>query len=285
MNDYWITDNTKTLESTFAGGYYYPETPLNLRNNQAAMQQYAIQQVNALYAPTRVRNMMAEAASSDVTATSAEQAPAAEEAPPKQAIVNGNENQTPMSNGANSDVNSSSANMASSDGPKPITSVEWRAFVRVKRFALQGTWGIHLFLGDPPANSSVWFMSDQRVGTVNVLNNENLEGCENCSAQSAAGLLVTGLVLLTNGLRHRNIDITDRDAIVDYLKDNLTWRVVKNTQNVPITPEMALLVGVGARDVAYPVSANDLPVWGPVQVYPAATAGKDGGLERDVEEV
>jgi hypothetical protein len=58
--------------------------------------------------------------------------------------------------------------------PMPIKSAEWRAFVRVKCFAVPGTWGIHLFLGEPPAKSSTWLMSDRRVGTFNILTNSNL---------------------------------------------------------------------------------------------------------------
>jgi hypothetical protein len=114
-------------------------------------------------------------------------------------------------------------------------------------------------------------MSDRRVGTVNILTNSNLNSCPNCKSQSEADLLVTGLVLLSNELEKRNTDIDDQDAVVQYLK------------NVEIMPEMTLTVGVAARDVVYPLSAAELPVWGEAEIFPAATAGKVGGLEQGVE--
>jgi hypothetical protein len=35
----------------------------------------------------------------------------------------------------------------------------------------------------------------------------------------------------------------------------------------------------------YPLSAAELPVWGEVEIFSAATEGKVGGLEQGVEEV
>jgi hypothetical protein len=128
-------------------------------------------------------------------------------------------------------------------------------------------------------------MSDKRVGTVNVLSNGNLDACPNCKAQSKAELLVTGLVLLSNELKKREINIEDRDTVVEYLKKNLTWRIAKDAQNVEITPDMALTVGISARDVTYPLSATSSPVWGTPEIFLAATEGKTGGLDQSTEEV
>jgi tyrosinase len=256
-NDYWIANHTKDLDSTFEYGYYYPETPPDLRNDKVSMKEHASEQVHKLYAPLKVLKRMHEVAPAE---TSEENVSVGLSAESQSYII-------------------SSATAA----PKPIKSVEWRAFVRVKSFAVPGTWGIHLFFGEPPAESSTWFMSDRRVGTVNILTNSNLNSCPNCKSQSEADLLVTGLVLLSNDLEKRNIDIGDQDAVVKYLKENLTWRIAKDAKNVEIMPEMALTVGVAARDVAYPLSAAELPVWGEAEIFPAATAGKVGGLEQGVE--
>jgi hypothetical protein len=45
----------------------------------------------------------------------------------------------------------------------------WQAFIRVKKFAIQGTWGIHVFLGEPPMSSFNWYFAEARVGTVTIL--------------------------------------------------------------------------------------------------------------------
>jgi hypothetical protein len=169
-NDYWIADHTKDLESTFKYGYYYPETPPDLRNDELSMKKYATAQVHERYAPPEVLKQIHEVAP---TGTSNETAP------------------VELSTGSQNDITTATA------APKPIRSVEWRAFVRVKSFAVPGTWGIHLFFGEPPAESTTWFMSDQRIGTVNILTNSNLNSCPNCKSQSEADLLVTGLVLLS----------------------------------------------------------------------------------------
>ncbi|KAF2875899.1 common central domain of tyrosinase-domain-containing protein [Massariosphaeria phaeospora] len=247
--DYWIANDTKDLKSTFDNGYYYPETPFDLRTDNIKMKKFATAQVNELYAKPKVVKKIHQVA-------------------PAMAARHGG----PDAESAESDT------AVASSALKPIQSVEWRAFVRVKSFAVPGTWGIHLFLGEPPAQSSEWFMSEQRVGTVNVLSNSNANACANCKTQSDAGLLVTGIVLLSNELEKRGVDVSDRDAVVQYLKENLTWRIAKDALNVEIEPDMALVVGVAARDVAYPLEATDLPVWGTPQVFPATTEGKAGGL-------
>lgn len=257
--DYWIANSTKDLNSTFDYGYYYPETPYELRSDNVSMQKYATARVHELYAKPEVLKTIHRVAPMI----------AANKAAPQEKHIG---SQAPIA-------------IQATDTLQPVRSVEWRAFVRVKSFAVPGTWGIHLFFGEPPAQSSEWFMSDQRVGTVNVLSNGNLEACANCKAQSEAELLVTGLVLLSNELKKRDINIDDRDAVVEYLKNNLTWRIAKDAQNVEITPDMALMVGVSARDVAYPLLATDLPLWGPPEVFPAATEGKNGGLDTNTQEV
>ncbi|KAF2993735.1 hypothetical protein E8E13_000223 [Curvularia kusanoi] len=253
MDDYWIADDTKDLNSTFDNGYYYPETPYELRSDNVAMQKHVCEQVHELYAKKEVLKTIHRAA----PILAAKQAAAGEETI---------DSQVPLALQANDDV-------------RPIKSIEWRAFVRVKSFAVPGTWGLHLFFGEPPAQSSEWFMSNQRVGTVNVLSNGNLNACSNCTSQSDAGQLVTGLVLLSNELKKRQIDIEDRDAVVNYLGENLTWRVAKDAQNVEITPDMDLVIGVSAREIVYPLSATEFPLWGPFETFPAATAGKIGGLD------
>jgi tyrosinase len=258
-NDYWIANHTKDLDSTFKYGYYYPETPLDLRNDEISMKKYATAQVHELYAPPEVLKRIHRVAPAGTA---------------KENVS------TELSTGSQNYITSSATAAL-----KPIRSVEWRAFVRVKSFAVPGTWGIHLFFGEPPAESSTWFMSDRRIGTVNILTNSNLNSCPNCKSQSEADLLVTGLVLLSNELEKRNIDIGDQNAVVQYLKENLTWRIAKDAKNVEIMPEMALTVGVAARDVVYPLSAAELPVWSEVEIFPAATEGKVGGLEQGVEEV
>jgi hypothetical protein len=49
----------------------------------------------------------------------------------------------------------------------------------------------------------------------------------NCVAQAEDGILVTGSVPLIEALKERRVDVGDTAAVVAYLKENLSWRVVK----------------------------------------------------------
>lgn len=108
-----------------------------------------------------------------------------------------------------------------------LTEKNWQVFIRVKNFALSGAWGIHIFLGPPPSTSDNWFMAENRVGTISILSNENIDHCPNCQQQSASRILVTGAVDLNSSLRKNSQDTSNVDDVVKFLHDNLTWRVAK----------------------------------------------------------
>lgn len=52
----------------------------------------------------------------------------------------------------------------------------------------------------------------------------------------------------------------------------------QDTQDVPITDDFALTVGVSAQPVSVSSSNAELPTWGHCEVFPEATTGKTGGL-------
>jgi tyrosinase len=103
----------------------------------------------------------------------------------------------------------------------------WQVFVRVKKFAIQGTWGIHVFLGELPVSSFNWYFAEARVGTVTILSNRNIANCGNCQNRAAGGQLVTGTVSLSDALTAKGLAVTDAEAVIQFLKETLTWKVVK----------------------------------------------------------
>ncbi|KAG5659911.1 hypothetical protein KAF25_003433 [Fusarium avenaceum] len=237
VSDYYIADDTKELTSTFEGGYYYPETPLEYIEDKEAMKAYTTEQINDLYGPKKKRD-----------------APP----PPK---------------GGFQDVRPPVV-----ANPGPVTR-HWQVFLRVKNFALTGTWAIHIFLGELPESTADWFLSENRVGSVTMLSNRSIRQCANCVSQAENDILVTGTVPLNEALEDRGVDVDDVDVVVEYLKRELSWRAVKDTQNVELTDDLGLTVGVSAQTVSVPDSASELPKWGSSHVYPKATAGKDCGLD------
>lgn len=167
--------------------------------------------------------------------------------------------------------------------------------------ALVTPWGIYVFLGEPPDSSWDWLLDPNNVGIKTVLTRSS-RNCSNCRDQQANNQLVTGSVILDSALVARELRLTNVDAIVEYLKKNLTWRVVnvsrshqgkdgdakchtQNSQNVDITPALTLSVGVASRNVMYPTSDQQDPVYGDNVIYPEATAGKTGGIGDDFRNV
>ncbi|UPL00492.1 hypothetical protein LCI18_011426 [Fusarium solani-melongenae] len=239
MEDYYVANDTKELSSTFLGGYYYPETPLEYFRDPEQMKKYTTRKIYELYAPP---NLLP---------------------PPLREGKGFKGIQPPV------------------EANPGETTRQWQVFLRVKNFALTGTWAIHVFLGQLPDATEDWFLSENRVGTVTMLSNRSKQHCANCVKQDASGILVTGTVSLNEALEERGIDVEDKDAVIAYLKKELSWRAVKDTVNVPLTHDLSLTVGVSAQDVSIPHSPGQMPQWGESHVYPEITEGKDCGLSQD----
>lgn len=224
--DYYVANDTKELVSTFDGGYYYPETPLELLGKPDQMKAYVTQQVYKLYAPASLRPTVQRLAGvAPANGKSVNGAPAIGKAGDSLPPINVRHHQepTPAHNGTSANQNR---------GPTNHTTNHWQVFLRVKNFALSGTWGIHVFLGEPPASTADWLMSEARIGTVTMLSNQSRQNCANCAAQADEGILVTGSVPLNDELEERGLDVGDTAAVVAYLRDNLSWRIVKVSKSL-----------------------------------------------------
>ena len=116
---------------------------------------------------------------------------------------------------------------APEEASPPQVHTDWQAFVRVNQFAISGTWGIHIFIGDAPANTDEWAMAPNLVGTVSVLTPSNRNHCANCRGQADRNLSVTGAVDLTEMLSCEFHDTTDDETVAGFLRQNLTWKVAK----------------------------------------------------------
>ena len=208
MDSYYIANDVKELISTFDNGYYYPETPLEYLQDPAGMKKYTIQKIYDLYSPSGPRKPKPP----PMLGSPEDKPPA--KAPYEEPIENAPEF-TPS--------------------PENITEI-WQVFLRVRNFALIGTWAVHIFLGEVPADSADWFLSENRVGSVSMLSTLDPDSCENCLSQAASDQLVTGSVPLTNPLQDRDIDVNDEAAVIAYLTENLSWRVAKVCHYLNYTP-------------------------------------------------
>ncbi|MCJ1437735.1 hypothetical protein MMC27_007122 [Xylographa pallens] len=149
---------------------------------------------------------------------------------------------------------------------------EWRAFVRVKRFAIPGSWFVHIFLGEPDADHSKWV--DSAVGSVAVFAPRNIATCRNCVSQAGRDLDVSGVVYLTDAIIKALGPSLDEDTVVRYLKDHLQWRVAGPGVAYSSENVAGLTVGVSAANVTYPLASGQLPLYHPEVPYPEITQGK-----------
>jgi tyrosinase len=118
--------------------------------------------------------------------------------------------------------------------PTLDTYQEWVVNITVEKFALRGPGYVIVFLGpegDIPANEAEWQTCPLYVGSVYIFTADpDITGCENCKQQEESGMRIGGSVYLTNTLIEKRVPLVGQ-AVVDYLKENLHWRVKDSDGN------------------------------------------------------
>ncbi|KAF8538721.1 hypothetical protein BDD12DRAFT_884312 [Trichophaea hybrida] len=114
---------------------------------------------------------------------------------------------------------------------------EWQVASRIDRFAAEGSFYIHFYLGDVPdaAGDYVdWVPKDgvksNYVGSNAVFSSRS--GCANCERQREAGRQVIGVTSLTDVLLALKYDLNDVKGIEERLKTDLNWVVQKTNGEV-----------------------------------------------------
>lgn len=108
--------------------------------------------------------------------------------------------------------------------------MEWITNVKVQKHALDGTFFVHIFLGEFNRTDPLAWRSDPNlVGTFTVLGETVGTGCKKCNRDRENQLQITGQVPLTLALAERYLagqieDLTP-EKVVPYLQTNLHWRV------------------------------------------------------------
>ncbi|KAF8243730.1 Di-copper centre-containing protein [Wilcoxina mikolae CBS 423.85] len=127
---------------------------------------------------------------------------------------------------------------------------EWQVASRIDRFAVEGSFYVHFYLGDIPdaAGDYVdWVPKDgvksNYVGSNAVFSSRS--GCANCERQREAGRQVTGVTSLTDVLLALKYDLNDVKGIEERLKKDLNWVVQKaNGEVVPLESVPSLMIAV-----------------------------------------
>ncbi|KAM3066915.1 hypothetical protein ACMFMF_009966 [Clarireedia jacksonii] len=158
-------------------------------------------------------------------------------------------------------------------GKDNATLREWSASISVSKFDMQGQrFIVRLFCGTVPEKSEDWVTSSSLVGSMVILPppvsyNEAVEK-----------LAHDEIVLLREDFmggrgEHANLD-EDGESTVEYLKDNLRWRVqlLNNTvSSSTVTTLRTLQIAVADQLVTIPNDPNQRPVYGPKTLHPEIT--------------
>ena len=108
--------------------------------------------------------------------------------------------------------------------------LEWITNLKVQKHALDGTFFVHVFLGEfNRENPLAWRSDPNLVGTFSVLGESVGTGCKKCKKDREDQLQITGQVPLTLALAERylagQIENLTPEKVVPYLQTNLHWRV------------------------------------------------------------
>lgn len=135
---------------------------------------------------------------------------------------------------------------------------EWVANVHVDAEALDGSFGIHFFLGSPPADEGEWETAPNLAGSVGVFTMNRTTGSQS---------KISGAVPLTSALL-RMVETgalagLDPAAVTPLLRLSLQFRVL-GSDDGEIDPRLVegLYVGISSSDVKVPEAQMKLPEWG-----------------------
>lgn len=135
---------------------------------------------------------------------------------------------------------------------------EWVANVHVNTEALDGNFGIHFFLGEPPMDRSQWNWASNLAGTVAIFAMNRDTGSQ---------LKISGTTPLTSALLKLvaagEISHLGPEPVMQLLGEALQFRVLgSNGEEVRPEDVAGLYVGISSSEVRVPVKDTELPQWG-----------------------
>jgi tyrosinase len=158
---------------------------------------------------------------------------------------------------------------ASESSLTPSTSIEWIANIRVKKYALNSPFFIHIFLGPFNPDPSSWPFEPSLVGT-HFIFVKGASAIANSACNCDPDQMVSGTIPLTYALEELvsegSLKSLDPEDVNQYLAQNLKYRVTLSdgteisNEDVP-----SLKISVVSAEVQAPSSDADLPMWGEVE--------------------
>lgn len=246
-SNFWTTAQVQNWNTTF--GYTYPEF-VNSPGDRNAINAY----VNSLYGP----NANAVAGSS------------------KRSVDGHHDTIEDLHAAAATGLMRRDAELTAANG----STYEYAANVQAPRLALNGSYTIYLFKGEPACeDTTAWATDADFIGTVGVLAGLGHK-------EGVADIIISGSIPLTEVLASIVVDDSDSSLnsmtpaeVSAYLKAHLVWKVV-GPDGCSVDPATipGFTVSVVSSTATVPTCATELPQYSQFTTLVNVTAGVAGGL-------
>ncbi|KAH8657404.1 common central domain of tyrosinase-domain-containing protein [Tricladium varicosporioides] len=175
----------------------------------------------------------------------------------------------------------------------------WNARIKVRKFAFNGSFNIHLFVGNSFDNDSTRFMTKKNeVGFSTVFATSTDAPCANCVKRRQANMMYEDAIPMVHALKAylksndaseadgppmalRTLESFDPEHMVPFLKANMDWRFTDLASTLiddeDLLKNSHLEVTVGMRKFDLLSEQNPMGAYYPAQMFNEVTEGKLGG--------
>ncbi|KXT08107.1 hypothetical protein AC579_9209 [Pseudocercospora musae] len=187
------------------------------------------------------------------------------------------------------------------DDPNKLTvQITWNAKVKVKKYAFDGSFSVHLFTGYVKDDQPERYMTKKNeVGFAGIFARSaaDIENCSNCQSQRDNDIVIEDIVPITTIFydylesdphshdliregEHKTIPDLTPESVVPFLTEQLHWRIIDLGATLLSGQERqaGLEITVSSRQYTPPTAENIMGVYGPETVYPEITNSKPGGF-------
>ncbi|KAI9888218.1 MAG: hypothetical protein M1814_000958 [Vezdaea aestivalis] len=177
--------------------------------------------------------------------------------------------------------------------PTGTTQRTWTAQVRVKKYAYNGSFNVHIFAGNfDRDNTAGYTVDDNQIGFTGIFAARTGTQCTNCDIQQDAKILYDDAIPISPHLFNYLPGGTKPDPslptlasfevehVVPWLRENLRWRVVDTGSNIygeDTYSAAELEITVTDRIFHLPTPERPLGWYEPFDIHVSATSRRPGG--------
>ncbi|KAI0304304.1 tyrosinase [Multifurca ochricompacta] len=153
---------------------------------------------------------------------------------------------------------------------------DWVARIHFKKYELGESFAVLIFLGEVPADASLWRTSPSFVGAHVAFVNSAADQCANCSEQ--ADIVAEGFVHLNTAIAKRSgLSSLDPSVVSPYLQENLHWRIQSVDRSAVEGDRLpSLEIAVAATPLTQE-PGSVFPIAGEPHYHHHITHGRQGG--------